>query len=150
LIFFFTIACIFDSLDIIFVRSSSHNDFRDGLKHLITFVMYTKNDFTRLWTWADTLCETLFSGKNVGQFIECSDLIQTVTKGDIILVGEFDLAKRRKQQCSTLANINEVMTGRQWVLKCTAKEPDTMTDFYGIPTTAKRGKARFRIVQIEV
>ena len=111
---------------------------------------YTKNDFTRLWTWADTLCTALFTGKKQGQFIECSDLLQSVTKGDIVLVGEFDLAKRRKQQGNTLANINEVMTGRQWVLKCTSKEPDTMTDFYGIPTTAKRGMARFKIVEIIV
>ena len=83
--------------------------------------------------------------------IETDSLLQNVDAGQIILVGEFDLKKRRMQTSGgnqTMANINDVMTGRQWVLKCTAKEPDTVTDIYGIPTVSKRGKARFKIMQI--
>src|SRR5690349_12211481 len=109
---------------------------------------YSKNDFNRIWTWADTLCKEHMDGKSVGQMVVMPEFMQSIGKGDLVLVVEFDLEKRKAQENPMGGNIGEVMTGRQWVLKCTAKEENEMTLLYGLPSTKKYGCARFKIMEI--
>lgn len=102
----------------------------------------------KIWFWAALgYFSNYFQGYEVGEeFTITHDLVHTPRKGDMIRICEFDLARLKKAKDKGL-KADDFSTGRDMLVECLNKVPNTVTMQWGMPRVTAHGPATFRIIE---